>query len=96
MNFIANPDADINFTSFHGVTLELSYPTMVKLLGQPHYRDGDKTQYEWFFTGEDGNSVTVYDWKSYAEFPNVWNVGGLSKEITQQFKNWVLKQHSAR
>jgi len=90
MHFIANPDANINGTSFHDVTIKMDYHLMVKCLGEPHFfgGDGDKTQYEWIFTGEDGNSVTVYDWKSYSKYPKVWNLGGMNKEITARFKDW--------
>lgn len=88
MNFISNPDADVCGTSFHGVTIHQSLGSLLNKLGAPHYEGGDKTQYEWFFTSEDGRVITLYDWKSYTDNPSVWNVGGLNKVDTEMFRSW--------
>lgn len=91
MNFIINPDADINGTSFYEVTINSSFDNLVKKLGEPHCEGSsdDKVRYEWFFTNEAGRPVTLYDWKSYSDNPSVWHVGGLNKEDTLAFKRWI-------
>ena len=89
MNFITSPNADSCGTSFHGVTIRQSLDSLLAKLGKPHYEDGDKTQYEWVFTSEDGRVVTLYDWKSYSTSPSSWHIGGFSKEETQLFANWL-------
>ena len=90
MNFHLNPDADVNGTCFHDVTIRCSFATLVKKLGEPHCMGDyeDNIRYEWFFTSEDGKNVTLYDWKSYSDNPTVWNVGGLNKSDTEVFRSW--------
>ena len=91
MNFKLNPDADVNGTSFHDVTINVSFKTLVNKLGEPHCIGDvdDKVRYEWYFTSEDGRNVTLYDWKTYSSSPNFWHIGGLNKEDTVMFKNWI-------
>jgi hypothetical protein len=90
MNFRPNPNGDVNGTSFHEVTIHESLDFMVKRLGKPHFENGpsDKIRYEWIFFSDDGRAVTVYDWKTGSSKPKIWNVGGLTKEITVLFKEW--------
>jgi len=90
MNFRPNPNGDVDGTSFHGVTIQESFDFMVKRLGEPHSENhpDDKVRYEWIFFSDDGRAVTIYDWKSGSSRPKIWNVGGLSKEITVLFKEW--------
>lgn len=88
MNFIANPDANIDGTSFHGVTIRIDYSDLVKILGNPHSEGDGKVQYEWFFHSDNGRVVTLYDWESSGPKPKIWNVGGLIKEDTESFKSW--------
>lgn len=92
MKFVANPNANVNGTSFHDVVINCSFKHLVNKLGQPHYENhpDDKVRYEWFFTSEDGRAVTLYDWKTYSSAPSLWHVGGLNKEETVLFKNWFL------
>ena len=92
MNFTINPDADINGTSFHDVTINCSFKQLVNKLGEPHCYNSseDKVRYEWFFTSDNGKVVTLYDWKTYSSAPSLWHVGGLNKQETVLFKNWFL------
>jgi hypothetical protein len=93
MNFNQNPDADVNGTSYHDVQIQMKFDWLVALLGKPHRENDceDKVQYEWFFTSEDGQPVTLYDWKSNSTNPNIWNVGGHSYKITSQFRDWLYQ-----
>src|SRR6266403_394819 len=52
-----------NATSFHGVTVECSYDSLVKIFGEPTAIGGDKTNAEWVLENSDGKILTIYDYK---------------------------------
>jgi hypothetical protein len=90
MEFKQNPEAEVVGTSFYEVTIRESFAFMVKTLGEPHSEASpeDKVRYEWVFTNSDGRTVTVYDWKSNSNKPNIWHVGGKNREDTLLFREW--------
>jgi hypothetical protein len=57
-----------NGTSFYGVTITTSVNELIRVLGEPTYYNntgGDKVNFEWICETEDGDVVTIYDWKEY-------------------------------
>jgi hypothetical protein len=55
-------------TSFHNVTIKTTINELVRVLGGPTYQgnDGeDKVNIEWVCETENGDVVTIYDWKEY-------------------------------
>ena len=65
--FKVDRDANVNGTSLKGY-VTASYTKLVELFGAPHCADSsgeDKTQLEWLFSDDQGNSFTLYDWKNY-------------------------------
>lgn len=93
VSFTSNPEADVDGTSFHDVTIRCNFDLLVKKLGEPHSVGSyeDKVRYEWRFTSDDGRNVTLYDWKAYSDKPNIWHVGGLFKPDTEMFRDWFNK-----
>jgi uncharacterized protein YodC (DUF2158 family) len=85
--FKPNPDADINETSFHGVTVRATLQQMTARFGEPFPGDGYKTTHEWIFEGP-GFNVAVYDYKYNGAVECKWNVGSLTAEQSRQFKAW--------
>ena len=75
-----------NGTSFHDVVITTSINKLTQLLGEPSYYDNsgdDKVNVEWDCEIENGNVVTIYDWKEYRPIgkdENIeFHIGGLSK-----------------
>jgi len=66
--FTVTPKANVNGTSFHDTTINISPATMERVFGKPAcvgYPE-DKVQLEWLFTNTKTKKVfTVYDWKNY-------------------------------
>lgn len=85
--FKPNPDADINETSFHGVTIRATLKQMTERFGEPFTGDGYKTTHEWIFEGP-GFNVAVYDYKYDGALVSRWNVGSHTAEQSQVFKAW--------
>ena len=85
--FKPNPDADINETSFHGVTVRATLKQMTARFGEPFPGDGYKTTHERIFEGP-GFNVAVYDYKYNGAVESKWNVGSLTAEQSRQFKAW--------
>ncbi len=55
-------------TSFHDVTIKTTINKLVDVLGLPTYFDNtgeDKVNIEWVCETENGDIVTIYDWKEY-------------------------------
>ena len=77
-----------NGTSFFGVTVTETPENMIKLIGEPHYIAGDKTNMEWDMETSDGTVFTIYDWKNYGGLrmtkPVEWHIGGHSEEDTEK------------
>lgn len=57
-----------NGTSFHDITITTTINKLTDVLGLPTYFDNsgqDKVNVEWVCETEEGNIVTIYDWKEY-------------------------------
>jgi hypothetical protein len=53
-------------TSFHGVTIRSTINILTDALGHAHYFQNtgeDKVNVEWICENENGDVVTIYDWK---------------------------------
>lgn len=87
-----------NGTSLSGYLPEVRYSDLVKAFGEPTFLEpsGDnKIQKEWVFEDEDGNTFTVYDYKTYDEFFTMnentdWHVG--SKVPAHEFIHWATER----
>jgi hypothetical protein len=83
-------------TGFHLSTIRASVNELVSIIGEPVY-DGntgeDKVNIEWELEDEEGNVVTIYDWKEYRKIGMdekiEWHIGGMSKEITDNAKEEI-------
>jgi hypothetical protein len=100
MNYFKRDEsADIGGTSLKGHILA-RYRDLENLFGTPDLDDEYKVSGCWAFTDNDGNIVTLYDWKrtslydeslpSVSEFrnstqPTVFNVGGRDNETVRLF-----------
>jgi hypothetical protein len=87
---------EANGTSFHSSTVRASVNELIKIIGEPTYEDNtgeDKVNIEWVLEDDNGNVVTIYDWKeyrplSYDEKIN-WHIGGMEKNITDNVKEEI-------
>jgi hypothetical protein len=55
-------------TSFHNVTIKTSVNELIRVLGDPDDDSNtgeDKVNFEWVCERENGDVVTIYDWKEY-------------------------------
>jgi hypothetical protein len=52
-------------TSFHNTTITTTVNELIRVLGEPSYEMGDKSNFEWVCERENGDIVTIYDWKEY-------------------------------
>lgn len=103
--FRRNEQADSNGTCLKG-RLVGNYQQFVEKFGKPIEFDGDKVSGEWIFESENGDVVTLYDWKStnlYEEtLPTVeefrqlpksyFNIGAHSQEVADAFYIWLVNQ----
>lgn len=103
--FKLNNDADSCGTHLC-LEITTSYSKLVDLFGTPEASDEYKVSGEWLFESENGNIVTVYDWKEtnlYDEdYPSVetfrqlpsatFHIGAHSKEIANEFLVWLNAQ----
>jgi hypothetical protein len=83
-------------TSFHYSTVRASVDELIKIIGEPTYEsnDGeDKVNIEWELEDDNGDVVTVYDWKEYRPLSYYeqieWHIGGMSKNITDNAKEEI-------
>jgi len=83
-------------TSFHYSTVRASVDELIKVIGEPTYEsnDGeDKVNIEWELEDDNGDVVTVYDWKEYRPLSYYeqieWHIGGMSKNITDNAKEEI-------
>lgn len=81
---LIDTEASVNMTSLQGF-IKTTYDDLVKVFGEPRYRDGDKVTAEWNLEFEvDGDYVTatIYDWKlgetPFEEYD--WHIGGFSTQ----------------
>ena len=88
----------VSGTSFHDVTIKTSIKALKAVLGEPTYTGDpikDKVQVEWICETQEGNVVTIYDWKEYrilfqseeVEF----HIGGFTYFHTLDAKNELIK-----
>jgi hypothetical protein len=57
-----------NGTSFHDVKIITTVNELIRVLGEPTIQDNtgkNKVNFEWDCETEDGDVVTIYDWKEY-------------------------------
>ena len=95
---------NMNGTSYHGHNVRATYSQLVKLLGTPEESDGYKVSGEWCLEGPNGETVTVYDWKStslydgdgpsVADFradrtPQSFHIGGHEAADTLRFQEAI-------
>ncbi len=85
-------------TSFHGTTIDSSLNELIELFGEPQYKSYDTDedmQYEWTLEDQDGNIITVYDWKEDRDISETeiitFNVGGANMYITETASEFLTK-----
>jgi hypothetical protein len=85
-----------NGTSLQGY-VRTTLADLIKVLGEPHMYEGDKTTVEWAF--QYGDAVfTIYDYKTYGTPKNEyeWHVGGYDSSVLQivqaLFPNNIVKR----
>jgi hypothetical protein len=81
------PFANSNGTSLQGY-MTTCYDDIVKVLGEPHYRDEDKVTCEWSIQFNDGPVATLYDWKEYKTPMGKyeWHIGGETKSAVMYMR----------
>ena len=87
---------ETNGTSFHYSTVRASVNELIKIIGEPTYEDNtgkDKVNIEWVLEDDNGNVVTIYDWKQYRKIGYDekinWHIGGMEKDITDNAKEEI-------
>jgi hypothetical protein len=93
---LVSTSKNANGTSFHNSTVTATVNDLIFIIGEPTYDDNtgqDKVNIEWVLEDENGNVVTIYDWKEYRKIGMdekiVWHIGGMSKEITNNAKEEI-------
>ena len=83
---LVNTSRSANGTSFHNSTVTATVNELISVIGKPVYDDNtgeDKVNIEWELEDEDGNVVTIYDWKEYRKIGMdekiEWHIGANSK-----------------
>ena len=78
-----------NGTSFHNTTITTSINELTRVLGEPSYTGDfseDKVTVEWICERENGDVITIYDWKEYRSIGKdekiEFHLGGHSQLIT--------------
>jgi len=90
MNFKVDNNADASGTYLQG-KMELKYTDLVRLFGEPVTTADDKVSVEWTFANEDGDVVTLYDWKNSdlsfktSNERHVFHVGAKSLSVAWDF-----------
>jgi hypothetical protein len=81
---------------------------LVEVFGEPEEADGYKVSMLYTFEDEDGNVVTLYDWKAttlydsgYGPHPTTFrkqeldhdfHIGGKDPAVAQRFRAWLMKK----
>ena len=103
--FKLNNDADSCGTWLCGEVVA-NYSELAEVFGHAQMADGYKISGEWIFESEDGDIVTLYDWKETclydSDYPSVsdfrnscganFHIGANSKEVAKQFTVWLTAQ----
>jgi hypothetical protein len=78
---------------FYNVTIKTTVNELKRVLGEPSYQGNDgkeKVNFDWACETEDGEVVTIYDWKSYKVLDLneeiEFHLGGRSKDFTLKGK----------
>jgi hypothetical protein len=78
-----------NGTSFHNTTIKTTVNELTRVLGEPSYTGDfseDKVTVEWICERENGDIITIYDWKEYRSLGKdekiEFHLGGHSQLIT--------------
>ena len=86
----------VSGTSFHYSTITTTVNELISIIGEPVCDSNtgeDKVNIEWELEDEEGNVVTIYDWKEYRKIGMdekiEWHIGGMSKEITDNAKEEI-------
>lgn len=85
-------------TSYQG-EVTCSYKRLVRLFGEPHTWDMEKTDAEWDIEFNDGTIATIYNWKNgpnylgeygtpVEEIVN-WHIGGFSEQAERRVQEVV-------
>jgi hypothetical protein len=83
-------------TSFHDIKFTASINDLTRLLGEPTYTGGseDKVTVEWICETQEGEVVTIYDWKEYRSIGKdekiEFHLGGRSKMHTLDAKDEII------
>jgi len=87
-----------NGTSFHDVKITASINDLTRLLGEPSYTGDfseDKVTVEWICERENGDVITIYDWKEYRWIDKnekiEFHLGGQRKIHTLNGKEELVK-----
>ena len=93
---LKSTNKEVNGTSFHNSTVRASVNELIKVIGEPTYvvNDGeDKVNIEWELEDDNGNVITIYDWKEYRKIGYDekinWYIGGKNKDITDNAKGEI-------
>ena len=86
----------VSGTSFHYSTITTTVNELISIIGEPVCDSNtgeDKVNIEWELEDEEGNVVTIYDWKEYRKIGMdekiEWHIGGMSKMITYYAKKEI-------
>jgi hypothetical protein len=79
----------ISGTSFHDSIVRATVNQLISICGQPHDDSNtgeDKVNFEWDMELDNGDVITIYDWKEYRMIDVNelidWHIGGKNKDIT--------------
>jgi hypothetical protein len=88
-----------NGTSFFGTVLVATVKQITTVLGRAQYdnNDGcDKTNFDWTAETNDGQVVTIYDWKYRRPLKMTeqvyFHIGGFNKDSTEKAKEEIESQ----
>lgn len=76
--------------------VDIEFDELVKVFGEPEFFQGVKMQAQWAIKDQDGNVITIYDYKeSHPPQEHIhWHVGGRDEKAVRSLKN-ILKMKGA-
>jgi len=91
--------AKANGTSLQGY-IRATYNYLVRCFGEPIQRNCGKTNIEWILESDNGEIITIYDWKvSRQAWDNdqffQFNVGGKSNKVLDTLENFFKEKEKA-
>jgi hypothetical protein len=91
--------AKANGTSLQGY-IRATYSHLVRCFGEPIQTNCGKTNIEWVLESDNGEIVTIYDWKvSRQAWDNdqlfQFNVGGKSNKVLDTLENFFKEKEKA-